>query len=158
MDTCYFCAPMGVQKCLLGSLPKPGTSGQHGPKLAAARPPCCVMSLSLHFLIFTAAGDFQQPVDIRLDGHDLPHFSPHFFVIGKSRVFLVHQLLPLLFERVHLWQLATAQNAGEDSPRRPMGLYVGLMLRKIFLAVLGGLVPGCLQISSSCRQIRYYVV
>ena len=24
IDTCYFCAPRGPQKCLLGSLPKPG--------------------------------------------------------------------------------------------------------------------------------------
>ena len=42
IDTHDFCARRGRQKCLLGSLPKPGTSGHFVPKSAAQAPYICV--------------------------------------------------------------------------------------------------------------------
>lgn len=38
MDTCYFCAPRGPQKCLLGRLPKPANFGTKCPKVDCLRP------------------------------------------------------------------------------------------------------------------------
>ena len=57
--TCHFWLAEGRQKCLLGSLPKPGSLGQNVPKRLAASPP-----LSRRFLIAPPAFQPGQMIDI----------------------------------------------------------------------------------------------
>ena len=54
-----FCWAAGPQKCLLGSLPKPGSLGQNVPKRLAALPP-----LSRRFLIIPPVFQTGQMIDI----------------------------------------------------------------------------------------------
>ena len=119
--------PGGMQKRLLGSLPKPGfgtrqhklryaTLGQNVPKSARSVVPplptkscdfaghpmpkvICLRhrSLSLLFLFALAVRDTQQMVDIGLDRHGLPHFLLHRAVLGIERLFPRRQLAALFF-------------------------------------------------------------
>ena len=66
--------PGGLQKRLLGSLPKPGF-GTFCPKVICLRH----RALSLLFLFALAVRDTQQMVDVGLDRHGLPHINPHAF-------------------------------------------------------------------------------
>ena len=60
-----FCWAAGPQKCLLGSLPKPGSLGQNVPKRLAASPP-----LSRWFLIRLLA--FMEQIERRTYKHTTP--------------------------------------------------------------------------------------
>lgn len=125
--TCYFCGPLGPQKRLLGSLPKPGTlglvvtsyisftSGQIVPKLThSAAPPLpskpqfcggpsvqsklsASPSLPLLFLILAPVCHAQQIVNVGLDRHGLPHFLLGGPVLGVQGLFLRRQLAALFF-------------------------------------------------------------
>ena len=124
---CYFCSPRGLQKRLLGSLPKPGfgtrqhklryaTLGQNVPKSARSVVPplptksydfaghptpkvICLRhrSLSLLFLFALAVRGTQQMVDIGPDRHDLPHFLLCRAVLGIERLFPRRQLAAFSF-------------------------------------------------------------
>ena len=90
--TCYFCIPVGLQKRLLGSLPKPGF-GTSCPKVDCLRHRC----LSLLFLILALVGHTQQMVDIGLDRHGLPHPLLRLPVVRIQRLFLRRQSAALFF-------------------------------------------------------------
>lgn len=98
IDTHDFCARRGRQKCLLGSLPKPGISGHFVPKSAAQAPYICVTvayrSCSLFFLPVRQA---QQMVNVCLDRHGLPHFPLRFPVLGVQFLFPCCQSAALSF-------------------------------------------------------------
>ena len=93
----------GPQKCLLGSLPKPGSLGQNVPKRLAASPP-----LSRLFLISAPVRKAEQMVDVGLDRHGLPHIPLGLPILGIEGLFLIRQLPPLFFQRVHFGELFTA--------------------------------------------------
>ena len=122
-----FLHPGGLQKRLLGSLPKPGfgtrqhklryaTLGQNVPKFArSVVPPLPTKScdfaghpmpkviclrhraLSLLFLFALAVRDAQQMVDVGLDRHGLPHFLLRRAVLGRERLFPRRQLAAFFF-------------------------------------------------------------
>ena len=98
-----FCWAAGPQKCLLGSLPKPGSLGQNVPKRLAASPP-----LSRLFLIGAPVRKAEQMVDVGLDRHGLPHIPLGLPILGIEGLFLIRQLPPLFFQRVHFGELFTA--------------------------------------------------
>ena len=98
-----FCWAAGPQKCLLGSLPKPGSLGQNVPKRLAASPP-----LSRLFLIVPPIRQSEQMVDVGLDRHGLPHIPLGLPILGIEGLFLIRQLPPLFFQRVHFGELFTA--------------------------------------------------
>ena len=66
------CGP-SVKICLLGSLPKPGASGQVGPKCQRRFAPYASQSLTLLFLLSARLRVAQQIVNVGLDGRDLLH-------------------------------------------------------------------------------------
>ena len=92
IDTRYFCAPRGLQKCLLGSLPKPGF-GTFCPKVICLRH----RALSLLFLFALAARNAQQMVNVGLDRHGLPHFLLRRSVISVECLFPRRQLAAFFF-------------------------------------------------------------
>ena len=87
-----FLHPCGLQKHLLGSLPKPGF-GTFCPKVICLRH----RSLSLLFLFALAVRDAQQMVDVGFDRHGLPHFLLRRAVLGLERLFLRRQLAAFFF-------------------------------------------------------------
>ena len=126
--------------CLLGSLPKPGASGQLGPKWWRRFAPYASQSLTLLFLLSARLRVAQQIVNVCLDGRDLLHIRLGLTVLGVELLFLLGQLAAFLFECVHLGELAAVQNALEVSAGRPVKLNIRLMLRKKLFAVFTGLV------------------
>ena len=122
-----FLHPRGLQKRLLGSLPKPGfgtrqhkrryaTLGQNVPKSARSVVPhlptkscdfaghpmpkvICLRhcALSLLFLFALAVRDAQQMVNVGLDRHGLPHFLLRRAVLGIERLFPRRQLAAFFF-------------------------------------------------------------
>lgn len=149
-----------VKICLLGSLPKPGASGQLGPKWQRRFAPYASQSLTLLFLLSARLRVAQQIVDVGLDRRDLLHIRLGLAVLGVELLFSLGQLAALLFECVYLGELAAVQNALEVSTGRPVKLNIRLMFRKKFSAVLAGLVllkdrPG-LGILHRCR-LQFHV-
>ena len=90
--TCYFCIPAGLQKRLLGSLPKPGF-GTFCPKVICLRH----RALSLLFLFVLTVRDAQQMVNIGLDRHGLPHFLPCRAILDIECLFPRRQLAAFFF-------------------------------------------------------------
>ena len=81
--------------------PNPATSCQLGPKLARCAC-CCVMSLSLHFLVFLRVRQAEQMIYIGFCCYDFLHFFFRGPVFPIGRFFVCRQLLILRFQRVHL--------------------------------------------------------
>ena len=120
---------------LVGEPPQTRHFGPTWPEVSRFASFGCVMSLSLHFLIPAVAGYGQQAVYIGLDRHDLPHIRLGLLVLLQGIPALCRQLFSLRFEGIHAWQLSPGQQPRKSGPRLPVCLDVGLMLRKIFLAV-----------------------
>ena len=81
--TCHFRRDEALRKCLLGSLPKPGTFGTKCPKGQAAEP-----ALSGLFLIGASAGEVEKMVNVALRRDDLPHFILSGTVLRGEGLFL----------------------------------------------------------------------
>ena len=133
------CGP-SVKICLLGSLPKPGASGQVGPKCQRRFAPYASQSLTLLFLLSARLRVAQQIVNVGLDGRDLLHIRLGFAVLGVELLFLFGQLAAFLFERVRLGELGPAEDGFEVGTGRPVKFNICLMLHKKFFAVFAGLV------------------
>ena len=73
IDTRYFCAPRGLQKCLLGSSPNPLYFGTNCPKVPVRCTVVCGPSLSFLGLIFTLVCYAEQMINVRFYCHSLPH-------------------------------------------------------------------------------------
>ncbi len=110
---------------LVGSSPT-GSLGQKCPKswLRHCR-------LSRLFLIGAPVRKAEQMVDVGLDRHGLPHIPLGLPVLGIEGLFLVRQLPPLFFQRVHFGELFTAQQFIHSGSGRPVGA-VRLGARRYF--------------------------
>ena len=123
------CGP-SVKICLLGSLPKPGASGQVGTKCQRRFAPYASQSLTLLFLLSARLRVAKQIVNVGLDGRDLLHIRFGFAVLGVELLFLFRELAAFLFERVHLGELGPAEDGFEVGTGRPVKFNIRLMLRK----------------------------
>ena len=137
--TCYFCIPWGLQKRLLGSLPKPGTLGlvvtnfalllrdkmsqnPHAPllilsprsRLRGDPYPQSLLSASPFLTApvpyFRIVRQAEQMINIRLDCHGLPHFLLGRPVLG----------IEFFFSCVNLRELFTVQQFIERRLRCPV--------------------------------------
>lgn len=90
--TCYFCTPWGPAKTLVGEPPQTQPLGQNVPKFLSASP-----SLSLLFLIRVLVGQPEQPINIPLDRHGLPHILLGLSVLGIKSFLPRRQLAALFF-------------------------------------------------------------
>ena len=86
----------------------------------------------------------EQTVDVPLDRHSLPHIRLGLAVLRIEGFFLFRQLPPLLFQRVHLWELRPILhpvfiNAATLSKRKNLGLMSRIILilstTKLFLTI-----------------------
>ena len=125
---------------LLGSLPKPGTSGQLGPKSSRPVGLVCVMALLLHFLVFLFVCQAEQAVNIRFDCHQFSHIRPGSSVLGVQCLFVGGQPSRLCFQGVHLWKLRSGQYAAKGRLCRPVQSDFRFMLAQKLIAVPLGLV------------------
>ena len=82
----------------------------------------------------------EQTVDVPLDRHSLPHIRLGLAVLRIEGFFLFRQLPPLLFQRVHLWELRPIQQLIDRRLCRPVVSQLRPMLGQIFFAVPGRLV------------------
>lgn len=126
--------------CLLGSLPKPGASGQVDPKWYRRFAPYASQTLTLLFLLSSWLRIAQQIVNVCLDSRDLLHIHLGLAVLGVELLFLLGQLAAILFECVHLGEFAAVQNTLEVGAGCPVKLNIRLMLLKKLFAVFTGLV------------------
>jgi hypothetical protein len=128
------------ENLLVGELPKPGASGQVGPKCQRRFAPYASQSLKLLFLLSARLRVAQQIVNVGLDGRDLLHIRLGFAILGVELLFLFGQLAAFLFERVRLGELGPAEDGFEVGTGRPVKFNICLMLHKKFFAVFAGLV------------------
>ena len=124
------------ENLLVGELPKPGASGQVGPKCQRRFAPYASQSLKLLFLLSARLRVAQQIVNVGLDGRDLLHIRLGFAVLGVELLFLFGQLAAFLFERVRLGELGPAEDGFEVGTGRPVKFNICLMLHKKFLLYL----------------------
>lgn len=112
IDTCpflRFSLRSNPKNGLLGqAAPNPATSGHIGPK-SALRTSCCVMSLSLHFLVFTSGRQTEQLVDIGLYRNDFLHVFSCLPVCTVSGFFLGGKLPTRCLEGISFGKLRPGQ-------------------------------------------------
>ena len=77
------------ENLLVGELPKPGASGQVGPKCQRRFAPYASQSLTLLLLLSARLRVAQQIVNVGLDGRDLLHIRLSFAVLGVELLFLL---------------------------------------------------------------------
>src|SRR5699024_2297625 len=114
----------------------PGSFGPCWPEVIASLCSLFRIPSTLHFFLLCRLRVAQQAVNVCLNRQNLLHITAGFLVFPIEPLFLCNQLSSFLFLRLHLRELCHSEKPPHISLCRPVDLYIRLMLRKEFPAVL----------------------